>query len=84
MRMRTIALIGMVLIALVTLGCSKKSEEQAEKASMPPAPASQEATPPPMQGMDSEDSHPADTTTEGMGDGEEESSQGDQAPSDMQ
>lgn len=82
MHMRTIALTGMVLIAL-TLGCSKKTEEQAEKAPMPSPPASQEAAPAPMQGMGAEGSQSDDMgTTETQGNGEEQS-QGDKTPSDM-
>jgi len=45
--MRKIALIGMVLITITTLGCSKKSEEPATQSQMSPAPASQEAAPAP-------------------------------------
>ncbi len=43
--MRKIALIGMILITLTTLGCSKKSEEPAAESQMSPAPTSQEAAP---------------------------------------
>jgi len=45
--MRKIALIGMVLITITTLGCSKKSEQPATENQMSPAPASQEAAPAP-------------------------------------
>jgi hypothetical protein len=45
--MRKIALIGMVLITLTTLGCSKKSEQPTTESQMAPAPASQEAAPTP-------------------------------------
>ena len=77
MHMRTIALTGMVLIALTTLGCSKKTEEQAEKAPIPSPPASQEAAPAPMQGMDSESSQPADeSSTESQDNGEGDSQDG--------
>jgi len=47
--MRKIALIGMVLITLTTLGCSKKSEQPATESQMSPAPASQEAAPAPAE-----------------------------------
>lgn len=45
--MRKIALIGMMLITLATLGCSKKSEEPATESQMSPAPAAQQAEPAP-------------------------------------
>ena len=45
--MHKIALIGMVLITLTTLGCSKKSEQPATESQMSPAPTSQEAAPAP-------------------------------------
>ena len=47
--MRKIALIGMVLITITTLGCSKKSEESATQSQMSPAPAGQEAAPAPAE-----------------------------------
>ena len=79
MRMRNIALTGMVLVILTTLGCSKKTEEHANETQMAPAPAAQETAPAPMQsmdqGMDSESSNSpgADTnTTETQNNGQEE------------
>jgi len=77
MRMRTIALTGIVLIALATLGCGKKSEDQAEKSMMDSAPATQEAAPAPMQGRDSESSPPADeSATDSQDNGEGDSQDG--------
>jgi hypothetical protein len=51
--MRKIALIGMLLSAIAIVGCSKKTEEQANESMKAPEPASQEAAPAPMQNMDS-------------------------------
>jgi hypothetical protein len=45
--MRKIALIGMVLITLATIGCSKKSEQPATESPMSSAPTSQEVAPAP-------------------------------------
>ena len=69
MHMRNIALTGLVLVILTTVGCGKKTEEHANETEMAPAPASQDMTPMPMQdqGMNSEDSQPANADTHAMG-----------------
>jgi len=70
MRMRNIALAGMALVFLATLGCSKKSEDQPMEQEMAPAPAAQESAPAPMQnmeqGMDSESPPASDSDTQSM------------------
>lgn len=58
--MRKIALIGMVLIALTAVGCTKKSEESSE-SQMAPAPSSQEAAP---AASSSQETAPAPATTD--------------------
>ena len=52
--MRKIAVIGLMVLTVAAVGCSKKTEERAnESMSAPPAPAQQTAPESaPMQGMD--------------------------------
>jgi hypothetical protein len=82
--MRTITLTGIVLIALATLGCGKKSEDQAEKTMMDSTPAAQKATPAPMQSMDSEGSQPTDESSTESQDNGEGDSQDDHSSSNME
>ena len=84
--MRKIALTAVVLIAIATLGCSKKTEEQTSEAPMTPAPMSQEMAPAPMQGMDSESTQSPSgdsSTTDSQEDGQEKT-EGDHTPSGME
>ena len=76
--MRKIALIGLMLSAIAIIGCSKKTEEQANEGMMSPEPASQEAAPAPMQNMDSM-GKPDESTSSDESQGQMQS-QEDQAP----
>ena len=68
--MRNIALAGTALIILLSLGCSKKSEDQPKENDMAPAPAAQESAPAPMQnteqGMNSDSSPSSDAQSKPM------------------
>lgn len=70
--MHKIALIGMVMITLTALGCSKKSEESSERSQMAPASSSQEAAPAPATGeqaapMSGESTSKPENSNEDMG-----------------
>lgn len=79
--MRKIAVLGMMLLTLSALGCSKKTEEQAKETQMAPAPATQEAAPAPMQGMESSQPPAAGSSATGEQGNGQEKTQGGQAPS---
>lgn len=51
--MRKIAVIGMMLLTVAAVGCSKKTEERANESVVAPPAQQQQAAPAPMQNMDS-------------------------------
>lgn len=79
--MRKIALIGMVLLAAASVGCSNKSQQGTEEQAAP-APATQEAAPAQQSGTGTMDNQAAPAPAPAPAPGNDQgASQGNAAPS---